>query len=70
MATFAHIINNTVLNVLIADSKENAEIATKGTCLEYTEENPAKIGDTYDEATGKFVSPVGTTPEDTVVPSA
>lgn len=57
MATYAVMSGNTVSNVIVADDKETAETATNATCIEYTSENPAGIGWTYDEATGKFTNP-------------
>jgi hypothetical protein len=54
--TFAVLNGNVVTNVIIAESKEIAEEATGLTCVEYTQENPAGIGWTYDGE--KFVSPV------------
>lgn len=47
MATFAVIESNKVTNVIVADTKEVAETVTGLTCIEYTEENPAGIGWTY-----------------------
>lgn len=47
MKNFAVIENNIVINVIVADSKEIAEEATNQTCVEYTNENPAGIGWTY-----------------------
>ena len=54
MATFAILKDNIVINVIIADSKTIAEDATGLTAVEYTEENPAKIGQSYNEATNTF----------------
>lgn len=56
MATFAVIENNTVTNVVVAETKEIAETVTGLTCIEYTEENPAGIGWGYDGI--NFVEPV------------
>jgi hypothetical protein len=56
MATFAVLDNNLVNNVIIADSKEIAEEVTNSTCVEYTAENPAGIGWTYDGSV--FTAPV------------
>ena len=57
MANFAVLIDNVVSNIIVADSKEIAEEVTTRTCIEYTDENPAGIGWTYDPETGKFSSP-------------
>jgi hypothetical protein len=56
MATFAVIDNNTVTNIIVADTKEIAEQVTGLTCIEYTDENPAGIGYTYDGE--NFIAPV------------
>lgn len=56
--TFAHISNNVVANILVANTLADAEFVTGGTCIEYTDKNPANIGWIYDPATKKFVEPV------------
>jgi len=56
MKNFAVISGSSVLNVIVATSKENAELATNAECVEYTEENPAGIGWSYID--GVFVAPV------------
>jgi hypothetical protein len=56
MANYAVINNEKVINVILADSKEIAEEVTGLTCIEYTEENPAGIGWTYDGT--DFTAPV------------
>ena len=63
MKKFAVIQNNIVLNVILADSKEIAEQVTDLTCIEYTDENPAKINDTWDGT--NFISPIITVQEPT-----
>jgi hypothetical protein len=56
MKNFAVISGLSVVNVITAEDLESAELATKATCVEYNEENPAGIGWTYD---GKnFIAPV------------
>jgi hypothetical protein len=55
MANFAVIVENVVVNVIVADTKEIAELVTSETCVEYTEENPAGIGYTYEN--GTFIYP-------------
>jgi hypothetical protein len=62
MATFAVLSGNIVSNVIVADTKEIAELVTNNTCVEYTSENPAGIGMIYDETTQTFSSPVEETP--------
>jgi hypothetical protein len=49
---------NSVSNIIVADDKEATEAALNCTLIEYTPENPAGIGWTYDEATGAFSAPV------------
>ena len=56
MANFAEIKDGVVTNVIVADTKEIAELVTGLTCVEYTEENPAGIGWTYDGSV--FTAPV------------
>lgn len=58
MATFAMISGNTVDNIIVADDKEATEKALNCVLIEYTSENPAGIGWTYDPETGKFSAPV------------
>jgi len=55
MANYAVIQNDKVVNVIVCDSKEIAEQVTNLTCIEYTEENPAGIGWTYDGTS--FINP-------------
>jgi hypothetical protein len=58
MATFAVMGGNTVSTVIVADNKEQCEAELGVVLIEYTPENPAGIGWTYDEATGTFTAPV------------
>lgn len=58
MTNFAVIHNGIVSNVIVCDTKEMAETLTNAVCVEYTDDNPAAIGWTYDETTGKFSAPV------------
>jgi hypothetical protein len=55
MATFAVIHGDTVSNVIVCESKELAEQVAGGLCIEYTPENPAGIGWTWDGE--KFTDP-------------
>jgi hypothetical protein len=57
MATYAMMNGNTVSTVIVADNKEETEAVLNCTLIEYTLENPAGIGWTYDEATGRFIEP-------------
>lgn len=56
MANYAVIDNNIVINIIVADTKEVAEQVTGLTCVEYTDENPAGIGWSYDGE--NFIAPV------------
>ena len=57
MPTYAMMSGNTVSNIIVADDKEATEAALHCTLIEFTAENPAGIGWTYDEETGRFVAP-------------
>jgi hypothetical protein len=58
MATYAMMSGNTVSNVIVADDKEEASNVLGAELIEYTSENPAGIGWTYDAETGRFTPPV------------
>jgi hypothetical protein len=47
MANFAVIKDNLVTNIIVAETKEIAELVTGLTCIEYTQENPAGPGWSY-----------------------
>lgn len=51
MANFAVLTGNLVVNVIVADTVEIAEAVTHATCIEYTNENPAGIGWTWNGTT-------------------
>jgi hypothetical protein len=55
MKKFAVLQNNIVVNIILANSKEIAEEVTSLECIEYTDENPALVNDTWDGT--NFVSP-------------
>jgi hypothetical protein len=57
MATYAMMSGNIVSTIIVADNKEETEAALNCVLIEYTPENPAGVGWTYDEATGKFTAP-------------
>lgn len=57
MATYAVIENGTVINVIVADSKEIAEQVTEKECLEFTEANPLMPGATWNTDLSKYVNP-------------
>jgi hypothetical protein len=62
MPNFAEIKNDVVANIIIAESKEIADMVTGGVCVEYTDENPAYIGWIYDGT--NFIQPVVEVPQD------
>lgn len=45
---YAVIENNTVINTIVAETKQIAEEVTGLLCIEYTNEDPAGIGWIYD----------------------
>lgn len=51
MGNFAIIENNIVTNIIVAETKEDAERITEKTCVEYFLANPAHIGLGYDGST-------------------
>jgi hypothetical protein len=53
---FAVIENNKVANIIVADSKEIAEVSTNKECIEYAEDSSVKIGYLWDGE--NFVSPI------------
>jgi len=57
---FAVITNGTVENVIVCESLEVAEAVTNKICVEYTSDNPAHIGLSYDGTTFEqpYVAPV------------
>lgn len=58
MPTFAMMSGNTVDNIIMADDKQATEEALRCTLIEFTAENPAGIGWSYDPETGTFSAPV------------
>jgi hypothetical protein len=56
MATFAVLSGDSVINIIVADSREIAEEVTRSECIEYTDEKPACIGDVWDGT--NFTKPV------------
>jgi len=57
MANFAILENEIVINIIVADSKIIAEQATGFSAVEYTDDNFAKIGQTYDSVNNVFYTP-------------
>ena len=62
MKNFAVISGTSVTNVIAAEDLESAELATKATCIEYTNDNPAGIGWSYID--GVFTAPLVEVPEE------
>ena len=62
MPTFAMISGNTVDNIIMADDKQATEAALRCVLIEFTPENPAGIGWSYDPETGVFTEPVAEEP--------
>ena len=52
--TFAMLLGDVVSNVLVAEDKATAELVSGAECVEYSEENPAGIGYTYDAEKNLF----------------
>jgi hypothetical protein len=57
MSKFAVIENNNVINIIVADSLQDANSLTGANCIEYTDDNPAFMGGTYDPSSKTFISP-------------
>ena len=63
MSTYAELnTDNIVTNVIVADA-EFVATQTDKTYVEYTDENPAGIGWTYNETTNTFTPPIEPTDE-------
>jgi len=56
MPNFAVIDSGFVVNVILANSLEDAQLATGKTCVEYSDATPAGVGWSYDGT--KFTAPV------------
>ena len=52
---YAVIVDGIVTNLIVAESKEEAEIATGETCILSTDENQAYVGGTHDGTS--FIAP-------------
>jgi len=57
MATYAVMGGNIVSNVIVADNPIDASNALGVELIEYTSDNPAGIGWTYDKETNTFTPP-------------
>lgn len=66
MANYAQISGKSVVNVVVADNKEEAEAVLGATLVEITEENSASIGYEYDAETGLFTNPFTVEPEEPI----
>jgi len=55
MKNFAVLSGNSVINIIAADSLENAEIATNALCVEFFDGDYVSIGFNYID--GKFIAP-------------
>lgn len=64
MGTYAVISGNIVNNVIVADDPIDASNALGAQLIEYTSDNPAGIGWTYDEETKRFTAPEPVAPLD------
>ena len=60
MANYAVLNNTTIINIIVANSKEDAETVTNFTCVEIGD-NFAYIGGSYKD--GQFDCPLITPPE-------
>jgi hypothetical protein len=56
MANFAVIENNTVVNLIVADTKEIAETVTNLECIEYPDTSDIAIGNEFSEEFQWYVS--------------
>jgi hypothetical protein len=52
---FAVIKDNIVVNIIVCDSLQVAQETTGFVCVEYTDDNPAFIGDKFEETPTKTV---------------
>ena len=58
MPKYAAIMSgNTVENIIVVEDVEQSAKDLNAVLIEYTDDNPAGIGWTYDETTGKFINP-------------
>jgi hypothetical protein len=58
MANFAHLSDSVVTNLIFANTLADAELVLGvGSCVEYTDKNPAAVGWTYDPETQTFSAP-------------
>jgi hypothetical protein len=57
MPKYAVLSGNSVANIIVADDKEATEAALRCVLIEFTDENPAGTGWTYDPETNKFTEP-------------
>jgi hypothetical protein len=58
MKNFAVLSGNCVVNIIVADSLENAEIATNANCVEFFDQDYVSIGFNY--VNGNFIPSIKT----------
>lgn len=58
MPTFAEMSGDKVINIVVGDSAEDLKAVFNREYIEFTADNPAGIGHTYDSKTKKFIPPV------------
>ena len=58
--TAAVMAGNVVTNIIVVDDIEQSSKDLNSVLIEYTSENPAGIGWTYDDTTGTFTPPAVT----------
>jgi hypothetical protein len=54
MPNFAVLQNNLVINIIVADSLEDAEMVTGLTCIEYSPDKPVAVGFIHDGTNFEF----------------
>lgn len=57
MKNYAQVSGNSVVNIVVAENKEEVELILGSSLVEITEENNAGIGFIYDPETGLFTNP-------------
>lgn len=62
MANYIVLVNNVVKNFVVAETKEDAELATKGVCIEMPEGVKIDYDDICDPETKTFSKSVEETP--------
>ena len=57
IATYAIVIGGIVDNIILTNNKEESEMHLGCDLIESTDDNPAYMGGSYDQKTGKFNQP-------------